>query len=230
MGYKFSSRKLFAVSKDVKDEHKLYSFYDLGVLNLKFLKHTGMCVINGITYFEFTFNNKYIFKNDCLGFAECLVSDKFKIVSKTTPKIDKSARKCAYVEKYSGKKFGFNYNQNIEIATNYFSDQSVLNNDADAEINTGEAYAIVNIDYYEQQQYIEAVPYHIAYVLFKDGDSNITMEADAGQEDRTDPVFDIYCQKDHFHTRWAVEHKLFDREQYQNTNANTIILVKACSK
>lgn len=63
---------------------------------------------------------------------------------------------------------------------------SEINENANPEI--GESYAFV----LKKLSHIGEAPYHIAHVLFKDGTTNITLEANAGDEDATHPKFDMY--------------------------------------
>lgn len=110
--------------------------------------------------------------NDCLILAESLSVD--------IPKYQST--KCQFREKNTNLVFGFNDPQNIKISNN----PSAIQNER-ANPDVGEAYAVV------RRRLVKGkVPYHIAYVLFKDGNTNITMEADAGDPDLKYPVFDIY--------------------------------------
>jgi hypothetical protein len=63
---------------------------------------------------------------------------------------------------------------------------SEINENANPEI--GESYAFV----LKKLSHIGEAPYHIAHVLFKDGTTNITLEANAGDEAATQPKFDMY--------------------------------------
>ena len=107
--------------------------------------------------------------NDCLKFAESLVSD--------VPCYDK--QRCVLKEESTNLLFGHTYVQNMRIAKMAVKDE-------DANPNVGEAYAIVRMKHKNN-----TAPYHIATVIAKDGNTNITMEADAGA-DLTYPIFDMY--------------------------------------
>lgn len=135
--------------------------------------------------------------NDCLILAESLSAD--------TPNYQTT--KCQFKEKNTNLVFGFTDSQNIRIAK---MPAAIQNQRANPDV--GGAYAIVRTQIIEDE-----VPYHIAYVLFKDGNTNITMEADAGDPDLKYPVFDIYdTNKNTFHNRFL--------EIY--SPANTIVLKK----
>jgi len=110
--------------------------------------------------------------NDCLILAESLSVD--------IPGYQST--KCHFREKNTNLVFGFNDPQNIRISNNPSAIQNELANP-----DVGDAYAVV------RRRLVKGkVPYHIAYVLFKDGNTNITMEADAGNPKLEYPVFDIY--------------------------------------
>lgn len=119
------------------------------------------------------------FKNDCLMFAECVTTDDF------TYREDDSFLK----EKTTGETFGNSDKENIEIAKtvskDYYYDFYSVNPDI------GESYAIISHDIKDKK-----MPYHIAYVLAKDGISNITIEADSGDKLKF-PKFGIYDVKFH---------------------------------
>lgn len=123
--------------------------------------------------------------NDCLVFAESLAAD--------IP--GRSDTMCMFRERSTNLIFGHSYKQNIRIAN---TPSAILNEKADPEQN--ESYAIVRLADIEKE-----IPYHIGYVLFKDGSTTITMEADTGSPDLKYPVFDMYDTKDpkkSFHRRF----------------------------
>ena len=117
------------------------------------------------------------FKNDCLMFAECVTTGDF------TYRDDDSFLK----EKTTGETFGNSDKENIQIAKtvskDYYYDFYSVNPDI------GESYAIISHDIKDKK-----MPYHIAYVLAKDGISNITIEADSGDKLKL-PKFGIYDVK-----------------------------------
>jgi hypothetical protein len=128
--------------------------------------------------------------NDCLQFAESMASGI----------LGYNEEACIFKERHSNRKFGYTDKINIEIAKN---SANVLNENANPAV--GEAYAIV------RKRVIKGkAPYHIGYVLFRDDDTNITLEADAGNLDLHHPVFDMYSTTDparSWHTRYFEDYK-----------------------
>jgi len=118
------------------------------------------------------------FENDCLKFAEGLTINK--------PGYNES--KCILRDKNRGLLIGLNDEQNMKIAIEAENKKYAkkINENANPEI--GESYAFV------LKKIITAgeAPYHIAHVLFKDETTNITLEANAGDEEATQPKFDMY--------------------------------------
>jgi hypothetical protein len=129
--------------------------------------------------------------NDCLQFAEAITSG-IK---------DYADTKCILREKGSRFDFGKSYSSEIAMSKGksptktYPRFPEILNENANPEI--GESYAIVRGKTIQGE-----VPYHIAFVIAKDGDTNITLEADAGNPDLNMPVFDMYSPRDTFHDRY----------------------------
>ena len=119
--------------------------------------------------------------NDCLDFAESLSNN----YPGTTSDI------CTFVEPKSNVLFGDNDITNVEIVRGVKSTNSRnMNNYANPGI--GEAYAFVlDHDYKVVPDLPDIVPFHIAYVVFKDGSTNITLEANSGAN-LTNPMFDMY--------------------------------------
>jgi hypothetical protein len=135
--------------------------------------------------------------NDCLILAESLSAD--------IPKYQST--KCHFREKNTKLIFGYTDSQNIRIAK---TPAAIQNKRANPDV--GDAYAIVRTEIIENN-----APYHIAYVLFKDGNTNITMEADAGDPDLKFPIFDMYDNNEKtFHGQFS--------ELYEP--ATTIVLKK----
>lgn len=161
----YSDNKLFAVN--TKTQSILYS---------KNAKHGLPLRLVGPPqdgYYPYTY--AYEFGNDCLQFAESLVT--------RIPTY--SGRACQLKDKKTNVLFGVSDAQNERIART-----SAVNEFANP--NVGEAYAMVNSDFTASASDKALVPYHIAYVMFKDGNSDITLEADAGRKKRQAPIFDIY--------------------------------------
>lgn len=123
--------------------------------------------------------------NDCLKYAESLAAD--------APGRDENM--CIFRERSTNLIFGHSYKQNIRIAN---TPSAVLNERADPE--PGESYAIVRAIHTD-----EDVPYHIGYVLLKDGSTTVTMEANASDASLKYAMFDMYDTKDpkkSFHRRF----------------------------
>lgn len=150
-----------------------------------------------------------LYINDCLKFAEAMASGVK----------DYDKLKCVLREKGSRFKFGSKDEINVTIAKGLSPSKKkpalpdILNERANPEI--GESYAIVRSR--ELSPDVEEVPYHIAFVLAKDGDTNITIEADAGNDELEKPVFDMYSPRDTFHDRY--------KDMY--SPASTIVLERA---
>ena len=113
-------------------------------------------------------------------------------------------------EKTTGKIFGNTHEENIKIAKKV--KKMYTNELANPEV--GETYAIVRTREYE----VGENPYHIAYVLFKDGTTNITLEANASGTLEY-PVFDMYGSRgdDELYT-------FHEREIATYSPATTIVL------
>ena len=54
----------------------------------------------------------------------------------------------------------------------------------------------------------KSCPYHVASVIFKDGETNITLEADAGKKTQK-PIFDMYSTTKPLHTFYANHWKTY---------------------
>lgn len=167
------------------DPHVLYT--DSNVSPHPWLKLASGITItskDGKKYYPFRYAHKLDI-NDCLQFAESL----------TVGQLGYSGTKCILKERSSNLAFGFTDKQNIEIA---MGRGNPLNESANP--NIGQSYAIVRHAVVPGQP-----PYHIAYVMFKDGSTNVTLEADAGDTNLQHPVFDMYSTTDSkksFHTRY----------------------------
>ena len=162
---------MFLISS--KDPHALYM--NSGGLNQIHhsivLSNISPVNYGGVAYYRYMYQHALDI-NDCLQFAESL----------TIGEPNYSGKKCILKNKSSGLVFGYSDANNIRIAT---TASAVLNERANPEI--GETYAIVR-----QKVAVGYAPYHIAHVIFKDGNMNITVEADAGNPDLKQPVFDMY--------------------------------------
>lgn len=123
--------------------------------------------------------------NDCLQMAESIASAKAGQTIYFYREDDPQLR-----EIHSKELFGDSYNKNIKIAIDIKSRfPNSVNDFGNPEI--GQVYAQVLAEY-EHSDNKEHAPYHIATVILKDGDSNITLEANAGDKTLIRPTFDIY--------------------------------------
>lgn len=116
------------------------------------------------------------FKNDCLQFAEGLTIDDTNY----------KGNECVLREKSSRLLFGDSDEQNMKIAHLVESKQTEKNERVNPAIGESYAYVLKNIKHKNE------APYHIAHVLFKDGTTNITLEANAGDKNAKKPKFDMY--------------------------------------
>lgn len=136
-------------------------------------------------YEKFTMNKDYEIKgekNDCLLFAEK--------VSLSDPTYKKNKSVFKVESDKTNRRFGVSDKQNINIA-NYIRNEYLKKNPSyNIEINPNinDAYAMVPHDLPIDSG---MCPYHVATVIFKDGNTNITIEADAGIKTNTG-IFDMY--------------------------------------
>ena len=136
-------------------------------------------------YTKFTLNKQYEIKgekNDCLLFAER--------ISLNDLKYSKSASVFSVDFGKTSKKFGKSDRDNSQIVSytrNYTVKRDRLHNFT-VNPDIGDAYSMVP---YDIPLDTRTCPYHVATVIFKDGDTNITIEADAGIK-LDKPIFDMY--------------------------------------
>ena len=189
----WSSNKVFYIHKS--RPHTLYVKDNVIIENKWITLDTTLPNVKGMVAYK----PKYTLElNDCLQLAESFASG--------IPHY--SGRKCVFRDKISGKVFGFSDKNNQLIASAH-----PLNTQANP--NVGDAYAMVRIGSLED----DTPPYHIAYVMFKDGTTNITLEADSGNEELQDAIFDMYDTTKKgktFHDRYIDIYR----------PANTIVLTK----
>lgn len=137
--------------------------------------------------------------NDCLLFAEKTSINDFSYDGKSSI--------FKVLNDKSSRRFGVSDKQNITI-TKYAKqttkkENPFLNILINPEIN--DAYAIVPDNIYRSEG---MCPYHVATVIFKDGNTNITIEADAGKKMST-PVFDMYSTTQQNMTFYAIHFKTY---------------------
>ena len=158
-------------------------FFKNMILNRQTTRGLGESILKNYT--KFSLNKQYEIKNeknDCLLFAER--------VSLNDLKYSKSASVFSVDLGKTSKKFGKSDKDNSQIVSytrNYAVKRDRLHNfTVDPDI--GDAYSMVP---YEIPIDSGTCPYHVATVIFKDGDTNITIEADAGIK-LDKPIFDMY--------------------------------------
>jgi hypothetical protein len=135
---------------------------------------------DGYDIYEF----KGVFRNDCLGFAEYLSRGKYKKEPAFRAKGDKQLKNDR------DRLFGQSDNQNLSISEEARGKKrkSVFSQAEEANPVIGEAYSIVRGEIEDDE-----CPYHIAFVVANDGGDNVTCEADASDDARSVPVFDMYA-------------------------------------
>lgn len=187
--WKFSQYGYFAVNKGVRLRHYLFCILEIRDNFVVTRDPTMDREILGKPYYAHIYAHMSQFINDCLQFVEGLV------IGEPSYRGERSMLRPLG----SRIPFGQSDGRNMQVANM----KRVIQNEH-ANPNIGEAYAIVRTG----DLWDDVVPYHIAYVLAKDGNSNITIEADAGTKLRK-PVFDIYSvisdSGETFHDRYKAE-------------------------
>jgi hypothetical protein len=89
--------------------------------------------------------------------------------------------------KYLDELFGIGDDANIALSQGFKRLCGSEYSNRNADPKEGEAYAIVR-----QKIQNKKTPFHIAYVILKDGNTTLTIETDASNEQEHRPVFDIY--------------------------------------
>ena len=121
-------------------------------------------------------------KNDCLHLSERL--------SLLNPHYNSNVSIFRVKSDKTQRKFGVNPKQNKDIAEQTNKNYLHENPKYYLQINPkiGEAYAMVPL---LESTTKKSCPYHVASVIFQDGETNITLEADAGKITQK-PIFDMY--------------------------------------
>jgi len=170
-------------------------------------------------------NNNYLKnENDCLAFSECMTVANYKpdtglfdrmigvidVTEKKEQKKGKGGIEPVLQVKGTTDTFGVTDKKNIALSKKYPEDDK----DDKANPAVGESYAIINMN----KKYNDGLnPYHIGFVLCKDNNLNITIEAFADQGTDFVVKFSIYDTKDPLYTFHSSYKMLFD-------NSTTIIL------
>jgi hypothetical protein len=161
---------------------------------------------NGYVCYKYSFPT---FVNDCLKFAEGLTIH--------DPGID--TEECILQDKFTRKIFGDTDEKNMNIAIEAENKKYAKNVNENANPEIGESYAFVLKKIIGKKE----APYHIAHVLFKDGTTNITLEANAGDEAATQPKFDMYdTELDSEYTFHEMTIDNFDKSYQTKAQKSTI--------
>ena len=158
-------------------------FFKNMILNRQTTRGREESILKDFT--KFSLNKQYEIKgekNDCLLFAER--------VSLNDLKYNKSASVFSVDLGKTSKKFGKSDRDNSQIVSytrNYAVKRDRLHNFT-VNPDIGDAYSMVP---YSTPVDTGTCPYHVATVVFKDGDTNITIEVDAGIK-LDKPIFDMY--------------------------------------
>ena len=176
------------------------------VQNVK-IKIPELSVKKNVEYYEFQFRDFEEKENDCLGFTEYFLTgewkdgqcplkskyldyDKYKTDKPFTQETFKVADDAPKFESNCEGFFGNTDSHNLRIALltkKHYGD--CINRCADPEV--GDAISIIYTQWYKKETKGQT-PYHVAPVIAKDGCWVVTCEADAGDEKRERPQFDIY--------------------------------------
>jgi hypothetical protein len=138
-------------------------------------------------------------KNDCLLFAER--------VSLNNPDYDKKSSVFSVSMGKKYKKFGTSDKDNSQIVkyTRTYSIKKTPLHNLEVNPNIGDAYSMIPYDIPLDKG---VCPYHAASVIFKDGTTNITIEADAGIKTNK-PIFDMYSTVKHKYSFFASHMKTY---------------------
>lgn len=170
--------------------------------------------VSGFTAFRFStkfkkdkINDKTkIVYNDCLRMAEEL----------TCGIKDYDLEESILMEKNTGIAFGETLKKNKDLANRLESTGIYLVNEK-ANPDVGETYAMVR----KGKVAVNENPYHIAHVLFKDKNVNITLEANAGDPSLEYPQFGMYGNTES--AKFDTFYKAYVEEEYPNSV--TLVLV-----
>ena len=179
-------------------------------------------IYNGYT--KLTVNKEFEIKgekNDCLLFAEK--------VSLNNPEYNKKSSVFSVSMGNKKKKFGVSDKDNSQIVkytrTQTIKKSTFHNVEVDPKI--GDAYSMVPYDIPIDKG---VCPYHAATVIFKDGNTNITIEADAGIKTNK-PIFDMYSTVKHrfsffsSHMKTYLQH-VFDENKKLKFKLPTVLHLK----
>lgn len=162
-------------------------------------------------YKKFTVSNEFWIKgdkNDCLHLSERL--------SLLDPNYNSNVSIFRVESDKTKRKFGANPKQNKSIAEQTSKEFVPKNPKYYISIKPkiNEAYAMVPL---VEPTTRKSCPYHVANVIFQDGETNITLEADAGKITQK-PIFDMYSTTKPQYTFYASHWQTYlplDEELYR---------------
>jgi hypothetical protein len=177
------------------DDNKLYvhkKHPELANGNIQFVRGHEVSISSPIRRnMYYLLKRQQNFFEDCLETAEDLINNSFP---------DKIAHIIRSKVKDTNQEFGNSNENNIAAAKKYLAEYSNNANEK-ANPNVNEAYVIVS------QNNNTKYPYHAAAVIAKDGDSNITLEVFAANEDaqnrNVQGTYHEYTSSNTFHNTWA---------------------------
>jgi hypothetical protein len=166
-------------------------------------------------------------ENDCLGFSECMTVANYKpdkalfdrmigvidVTSQEELKKGKGGIEPALQVKGTMDIFGVKNSKNIKLAKQFPED----NKNYKANPAVAESYAIVN---YDKKDGDDLTPYHIAFVICKDNNLNITIEAFADSATDYEVKFSIYDTIEKRFTFQETHSEYFGKD----TESETIVL------
>lgn len=186
-----NKKNILYIRNDIYPELKKYDF--LEKINANTLN--GIIKLKKYSIFKYSFNVK---NTNSLQFAESLAlnnpeySDKNGIFQEKSTKLD----------------FGYIHNDNLKIIDKIIDENKNNNVIADEE----ECFAIIKNIEDDPDKDIENCYYHIGFILFKDGNSYVTLE-----NNLKEPKFEYYSKKQTFHSI---------HESNLQPNPSTIVLKK----
>lgn len=195
----FSDNKLFAVHREkgkksrivtpwyqpvvfVKPDHQVTPYL---TVHEHFVTEHEQVQIGSEIYKALRFEPPY-YENDCLKLAENIFVDQWKYGDSDAVMVDTNTKKLV----------GDTEKKNFQIA-HQISQSTTAKKNENATPTPGQAYAILRTEAMsesvQKRHNSEGCPYHFANVVFQDGSTRITVEADRG-DDRFDtmPIVRMY--------------------------------------
>ena len=188
MTIKYSENKIFAV--DTEDFECIYihkseveNQLETNTFISKYMKRKngGNPKLNKYKKYTSTIDLTSI-GNDCLMLTE-------GIIRKNLSKLSTEKAWLRAKDDDTQRLVGHSDTNNLKIAENLMTKKKYFNKVLP---EIGEGYIIIKREVDENDS---DCPYHAAAVIFKDGNSTVTLEADSGNESLEKPIFDIYTAK-----------------------------------